>query len=157
MAALIKIAIVTLGVIGTCAVVAVLVVPPVSASAAMRAEDTLRLIIMLDSAAHAYRFVEGEFPAGDGSGSADLARALSKPRDSGRVYVSFSPAMRTAEGDVRSPAGPEGEIVHYRNNARLGPEERAAVALNPESFDLWARDLEGRADGISNGPMPRER
>ena len=157
MAALIKIAVVTFVVIGACCIVAVMVVPPIGASAAIRDEDTLRLILMLDSATHAHRLTEGHYPMGDGQGSAELVRALSKSRECGRPYVSFSPAMLTAEGDVRSPAGPEGEIVHYRDNTRLRADVREAVAGNAGGFDLWARDSEGRVDGISNAAVQRER
>jgi hypothetical protein len=147
MAPLLKIGILTLAVITGCCVVAVLVVPARSAAEEERRVDALRLVHMLDTAAHAYRVAEGEFPPGDGEGSAGLSEALAKTRECGRPYVSFSPAMLTGAGDIRNPVDPDREILRYRDNTRV----RGAVgARHSDGFDLWGRDGEGREDGIAN-------
>lgn len=130
---------------------AVLLVPPVPQEHAARREaEARRLVESLADAAWQYFAEQGEFPPGDGSGTAPLVEALGRPSRSGQPYMRFLPFMLTPRGDVRNPVRPEEEVVHY---VLRRPASDLRLPLNAEpNFELWCRSADGRPRGITVAP-----
>jgi type II secretory pathway pseudopilin PulG len=147
--ALVKIVATTVAVVALACAATLILLPPFHPELdARRNEEAQRF---LDQVAHAtwrYFSEHGEFPPGDGIGSAHLARALRKPSRTGQPYLSMAPALLSAAGDIRNPIAPESSILHYRNNrtCAAGP----IPIHNLKAFDLWCRDVEGGATGLNN-------
>lgn len=149
MSGLYKLVIASVAVITAGSVLAVLVIPPSPQERAVRRQaEAQRLIDQLTQAIWNYYHERGEFPPGDGIGSAGLVRALRKPSRSGFAYMIFVREMLTEVEDIRNPVAPEKAILYYRNNiecaATPGPHH------NPRSFDLWGKGADGRQEGVNN-------
>ena len=85
-----------------------------------------------------YRRDWGEFPPGDATGSANLARCLGYQGPKIFAYFDFAP-YQLHPGGVLNPLSPDA-LVHYR----------APGIHNSDSFDLWTEDLSGDPEGINN-------
>jgi hypothetical protein len=124
---------------------AVVFTPPTPRGVRIRRQgEALRLIDRVAQASWNYFHERGEFPPGDGHGSASLVRALGGPSASGPPFMMFMDEMLTPAGDLRNPIRPE-EVLHYRNN-----REGATQGHNVQSFDLWGRGVSGVEDGMNN-------
>src|SRR5947209_17676658 len=112
-----KILIVVVAVITAASAVAVLLAPPSPQERVPRRQaEAQRLIDALSREAWDYFHDHGEFPPGDGIGSASLVRALRETSSSGSPYLTFVDDMLTPGGDLRNPEAPESGILFYRNN-----------------------------------------
>lgn len=147
MAGLIKIVASTVVVITVACATAVFLIPPIpQEQMARRQDEARRMMEGLSDAVWRYFYDHGEFPPGDGQGSAGLVRALRSGGRKGAPYMVFVPAMLTPRGDLRNPIFPEDGVVHYR--CRTRPSEGTFVV--EQNFDLWCRSAEGREMGINN-------
>lgn len=109
-----------------------------------RALAAFRLVQCLNLACTGYELEYGEYPPGDGSGSASLYRALSRPGPQGKPFLHLQPEQ-LENGHVINPAK-DGEIIFYRRNQPIA----APDAKNKESFDIWGVDHLGNPEGINN-------
>ncbi len=140
-----KILVVVVAVITAASAAAVLLAPPSPQERVpKRQAEAQRLIDALSREAWNYYHDRGEFPPGDGIGTASLVRALRQTSTSGAPYLTVVEEMLTSGGDLRNPAEPETRVLFYRNN-RTGRAAGQAVH-NEGSFDLWG---EG-ANGVNN-------
>ncbi len=122
---------------------AMLLVPDTPEKRAMLQHLSAQLAVdEIHAAIWEYRQERGEFPPGDGHGSAALATALARIARSGRPYYD---GLRGRAGDLANPFDPEGSVLHYRNNAAV-PNQ---AARNASSFDLWGRGVGGE-EGLNN-------
>ena len=90
------------------------------------------MIRALSQACELYCCDHGDYPPGNGIGSADLAKALQTSRANGRKYFEFRRGDFDESGSVRC----SGEVIHYRHQA------------GERRYGLWCRDSNGRTDGI---------
>jgi len=140
-----KLVLFTVGVMTFGSAAAVIVAPPTPRGARLRRQaEAQRLIDLLAQATWDYFHERGEFPPGDGRGSAGLVRALGGRAASGLPFLIISDEMLTAQGDLKNPVDP-GAVLHYRNNRQGGGRGH-----NATSFDLWGRGLAGGEEGINN-------
>ena len=101
------------------------------------------MIEQLTTAAKKYETDHGHYPPGDGTGSRELARYLSRPGPKQLEYFWFSRDM-LIDGDILNPVWPESgspqDIIYYRNNVdspqAVGPGQ--PPVYNRASVDLWA-------------------
>lgn len=141
-----KILIVVVAVITAASAVAVLLVPPSPQERLPRRQaEAQRLIDALSREAWSYFHDRGEFPPGDGIGSASLVFALRQTSSSGSPYLTFVDDMLTPGGDLRNPAAPGSGTLYYRNN-RTGRGTGQPVH-NEGSFDLWGEGATGSGAG----------
>jgi hypothetical protein len=144
-----KIVIVVVAVITAASAAAVLLAPPSPQERVPRRQaEAQRLIDALTQEAWNYCHDHGEFPPGDGIGTAGLVRALQQTSSSGSPYMTFVPDMLTAAGDLRNPVAPERSILFYRNN-RITAYPGVRVH-NGGSFDLWGEGSDGARGGVNN-------
>jgi len=144
-----KLLLATVAVVTAASAVAVLLVPPAPEEGGRRRERLARrLVEQLAEETWNYFHEHGEFPPGDGTGSAGLVRALGRPSRTGAPYVQFSREMLTPDGDLRNPVAPRNCIIHYRRNPEAAGLD--SVARNLGTFDLWGLSQDGRPDGINN-------
>ena len=144
-----KLIVATVALITAASTAAVLLVPPSPEEGELRRQRMARrLVDQLAQETWNYFHETGEFPAGDGTGSVQLVRALSRPSATGAPYVQFAPEMLTPDGDLRNPVAPKNCIIQYRRN--LPTQGLDPVSRNLGTFDLWAMSLDGRRDGINN-------
>lgn len=149
MSGLLKLVVASVAVITAGSVMAVLLIPPSPQERAVRRQrEGQRLVDQLTQAIWNYYHERGEFPPGDGIGSARLVRALRSPSRTGFPYMVFVKEMLDEVGDVRNPVAPERAILYYRNNIEC--RDTAARQYNSESFDLWGRSSDGREEGVNN-------
>lgn len=104
-----------------------------------RAGTASSLLSQLEQATKAYELDFAGFPPGDGSGTAELMRCLTRSRKPKGAYFEFSREELTSKGDVRNPVDPD-KVIHYR----------CPGLHRPASFDLWCEDADGHPDGINN-------
>jgi len=144
-----KIVILVVTVITAASAAAVLLTPPSPHEIIPRRQsEAQRLIDALTQEAWNYYHDHGEFPPGDGIGSAGLVRALQQESSSGGPYMTFVPEMLTAGGDLRNPVDPERTILFYRNN---GTAAYPGVRVHHgRSFDLWGQAANGLRMGVNN-------
>lgn len=146
---LLKLVVATVAVLTAASAAAVLLVPPTPEEGELRRQRMARrLVDQLAQETWNYYHDKGEFPPGDGTGSAGLVRALGGPSRTGAPYLQFAPEMLTPDGDLRNPVAPRNCIVHYRRNPVT--DRIDTVARNSGTFDLWCLGIEGRVDGINN-------
>ena len=88
------------------------------------------------------------YPAGDGSGSRDLVKALRAPGPKGVPLMDFKDDMLSPQGDLLNPAHPDGEgvtgIIYYRNNRgrKPGPDGVGRPGVSTRRpYDLWAAGM----------------
>jgi hypothetical protein len=144
-----KILVVVVAVITAASSVAVLLAPPSPQERVPRRQaEAQRLVDALAREAWNYYHDLGEFPPGDGIGTASLVRALRRMSPSGAPYLMFVEEMLTPGGDLRNPADPESGVLFYRNN-RTGRAPGQAVH-NEGSFDVWGEAPNGARDGVNN-------
>ncbi|HLY09108.1 MAG TPA: hypothetical protein VKW04_07400 [Planctomycetota bacterium] len=144
-----KILMVVVAVITAASAVAVLLTPTSPQEGVPRRQsEAQRLIDALTREAWNYYHDHGEFPPGDGIGTADLVRALRETSSTGEPYMTFVPQMLTAGGDLRNPVSPEIAVLFYRNN-RLAAYPGQRVH-NGRTFDLWGDSANGRRAGVNN-------
>ena len=144
-----KILIVVVAVITAASAIAVLLAPPSPQERVpLRQAEARRLIDALSREAWNYYHERGEFPPGDGIGTASLVRALRQTSTSGSPYLTFVKEMVTSGGDLRNPVLPESGVLFYRNN-RTGCGPGQSVH-NEGSFDLWGQGANGARDGVNN-------
>lgn len=128
---------------------AVLLVPSTPEEGDLRRERRARrLVDQITQETWNFYHETGSFPAGDGTGSVELVRALSRPSKTGVPYVLFAPEMLTPDGDLRNPFAPRNCILHYRPNPAT--DRLDTVAHNAGTFDLWCAGRDGRVDSINN-------
>jgi hypothetical protein len=144
-----KILILVVAVITAASAVAVLLAPPSPQERVPRRQaEAQRMIDALTQEAWNYYHESGEFPPGDGIGTADLVRALQQKSSSGEPFMTFVPGMLTAGGDLRNPVAPETAILFYRNNRTASyPGQRVH---NGRGFDLWGDSADGVRAGVNN-------
>jgi hypothetical protein len=146
---LFKLIVATVGVITAASAAAVLLLPATPEEGELRRlRMARRLVDQVAQETWNYYHERGEFPPGDGTGSAALVRALSLPSKTGAPYVQFAPEMLTRDGDLRNPVAPRNCIVHYRRNPET--ERLDSVARNSGTFDLWCMGPDGRLDAVNN-------
>lgn len=144
-----KIVIAVVAVVTAASAVAVLLTPPSPQERVPRREaEAQRLIDALAREAWNYYHDRGEFPPGDGIGTAGLVRALRERSASGEPYMTFVPEMLTSGGDLRNPVDPEREILFYRNCRTSTPADLRVH--NGGSFDLWGQSANGLRAGVNN-------
>ena len=144
-----KIVIFTVIVMTVGSAAAVLLAPPSPQEARLRRQaEAQRLVDQLTQAAWSYYHDRGEFPPGDGSGTAGLVAVLRSPSKSGAPYMVLVEEMLTPAGDLRNPVAPFSLVLCYRNNR----ETRALTEIvhNARAFDLWGRSPDGTEDGVNN-------
>jgi prepilin-type N-terminal cleavage/methylation domain-containing protein len=102
------------------------------------------LVMNVIQAAKAYELDHAVYPPGDGSGSRDLVRALSRPGPKQLPLMEIQEDMLTPEGDLINPAQKDGEpslrIIHYRNNRgrTRGPDGVGRPGISStRPFDVW--------------------
>jgi len=144
-----KILIVVVAVITAASATAVLLAPPSPQERVpLRQAEAQRLIDALSREAWNYYHDRGEFPPGDGIGTASLVGALRQTSTPGSPYLTFVEEMLTAGGDLRNPVSPESGVLFYRNNRTgRGPDQ---PVHNEGSFDLWGEGANGERDGVNN-------
>jgi hypothetical protein len=113
-----------------------------------RQAQAQRLVDQLAQATWNYFHDHGQFPPGDGEGTASLVRALRSLSKTGAPYMVFVEEMLTPWGDLRNPAAPQSLVLGYRNNRETSGS--AGVRHNLLTFDLWGWSPEGSEDGINN-------
>ncbi|HLY74247.1 MAG TPA: hypothetical protein VKU80_09025, partial [Planctomycetota bacterium] len=140
---------VVVAVITASSALAVLLVPPSPHELVPRRQaEAQRMIDALTREAWNYYHDHGEFPPGDGIGTAELVRALGQKSSSGDPYMMFVPEMLTSGGDLRNPVAPETAILFYRNNRTASyPGQRIH---NGQGFDLWGDSANGVRAGVNN-------
>lgn len=144
-----KIVIVVVAVITAASAAAVLLAPPSPHEIIPRRQsEAQRLIDALTQESWNYYHDHGEFPPGDGIGTAGLVRALQQTSSTGAPYMTFVPEMLTAGGDLRNPVDPQRLILFYRNS-RTAVYPGVRVHLG-RSFDLWGEAADGRRMGVNN-------
>jgi hypothetical protein len=149
MSGLSKILIVVVAVITAASAAAVLLAPPSPQERVpLRQAEAQRLIDALSREAWNYFHDRGEFPPGDGIGTASLVRGLRQTSSSGAPYLTFVEEMLTSGGDLRNPSEPELKVLFYRNN-RTG-RAPGQIVHNEGSFDLWGEGPNGVRDGVNN-------
>lgn len=79
------------------------------------------------------------YPAGDGSGSKQLAEALSKVSSRSIPYYEFKTDEIDGNGNIVSPVAPE-NFFYYRYPG----------SHNKRTFDLWTKNSAGVEEGIKN-------
>ena len=128
------------------AILAALLLPAISrALCAGRHGAMKHLIDNLQQASKNYEMDQNQYPPGDGTGSADLADALSSATSKKVPYFEFRADLLATNGSVASLIRP-GDILNYRNNQ----PKPAAGAHNKSYFDLWTPDCRNVADGCNN-------
>ena len=139
MAGLLKIMVSTAVVVVLACAAAVVLVPPVPrARMAIRHELARDLVGRIVDAAWARYRERGRFPPGDGSGSADLVRALREPSRTGLPYLDLPPEMLTPSGDIRNPLDPGGGVIRYRlDGCGTTGEEGCGFEVWCDSSDGW--------------------
>jgi hypothetical protein len=149
MSGLMKLVAAAVGVITLGSAAAVLLVPPSPQERAVRRDrQAQRLVDLLTQEIWNYYHEHGEFPPGDGIGTASLVKALRKPCRYGLPHFGFIDEMLNGVGDLRNPVDPDRLILYYRNNReRQGSGVRGR---NGSGFDLWGKDSEGVEDGVNN-------
>lgn len=149
MGGLTKILVVAVAAVTMASALAVLLTPPSSQERVPRRQtEAQRLIDALSLEAWNYYHDHGEFPPGDGIGSAGLVAALREQSSSGEPYLTFVPEMLTAGGDLRNPVDPEKLILFYRNNRTASyPGQRV---IHGQAFDLWGQSASGVRTGVNN-------
>jgi hypothetical protein len=144
-----KILILVVAVITLSSAVAILLVPPSPQERETRRQaEAQRLVDALTQEVWNYYHERNEFPAGDGTGTASLVKALQEPSRSGAPYMTFVEEMLTPSGDLRNPTRPESRILYYRNNRTF--RGFAAKVHNVRNFDLWGSGSDGTSDGVNN-------
>lgn len=144
-----KIMIVVVAVITAGSAAAILLAPPSPQERVTRRQaEAQRLVDALTQEVWNYFHERGEFPMGDGIGTASLVRALQQPSASGAPYMTFVSEMLTPTGDLRNPVEPETRILFYRNNRTGRPPE--VPVHNEKNFDLWGASPDGVRDGVNN-------
>ena len=101
---------------------------PIRQARAASAEVMLRQIA---ASVAFYKSDLGEYPAGDGSGSASLLKCLGAKGPKQLSYFEVSSESLDSRGDLLTPVE-EGKVYYYR----------APGVHNPKSFDLWCEDAE---------------
>jgi len=149
MGGLTKVLILVVAVVTGASAVAVLLAPPSSQERVPRRQaEAQRLIDALSLEAWNYFHDHGEFPPGDGIGTAQLVKALRERSSLGETYMTFVPEMVTAAGDLRNPVDPDRLILFYRNNRTATyPGQRVH---NGHGFDLWGESAGGLRGGVNN-------
>lgn len=144
-----KIMIVVVAVITAASAAAILLAPPSPQERVTRRQaEAQRLIDALTQEIWNYFHDRGEFPTGDGIGTASLVRALQQTSATGAPYMTFIDDMLTPTGDLRNPVDPDGKILFYRNNRTgRGP---GVLVHNEKNFDLWGATPDGLHDGVNN-------
>jgi hypothetical protein len=140
-----KLVLFAVGVMTLGSAAAIFFTPPTPQGVRIRRQaEAQRLIDRATQASWNYFHERGEFPPGDGRGSASLVKALESRSASGLPFMMFMDEMLTPGGDLRNPMAPE-EVLHYRNN-----RQGSSPGHNVQSFDLWARGLFGGEDEVNN-------
>jgi hypothetical protein len=149
MGGLTKILILVVGAITAASALAVLLTPPSSQERIPRRQtEAQRLIDALSLEAWNYYHDHGEFPPGDGIGTAGLVAALRERSSAGEPYMVFVAEMLTAGGDLRNPVDPERLVLFYRNNRTAAyPGQRV---VHGQAFDLWGESANGVRMGVNN-------
>jgi len=144
-----KILVLVVAVVTGASAVAVLLAPPSPQERVPRRQaEAQRLIDALSLEAWNYFHDRGEFPPGDGIGTAGLVKALRERSSLGEPYMTFVPEMLTPAGDLRNPVDPDRLILFYRNNRTATyPGQRVH---NGQGFDLWGESAGGRHGGVNN-------
>lgn len=133
-------------------VVILLVLVPLALWISMKRECNFRiyqgaaehLIDNIGQATKSYELDQGAYPPGDGSGSAELVRALSVEEPKKLAYYAFLPDMLDrATGSILNPVFPMSKdplarLVFYRNNAERSDTPSAPPVMSEDSFDIWA-------------------
>jgi len=128
---------------------AVLLAPPSTLEARMRRQaEAQRLVDQLAQACWTYYHDRGEFPPGDGSGTASIVKVLRSSSKTGAPYMVFVEEMLTPWGDLRNPVAPQTQVLYYRNNMEYGIYYE--VIHHPRGFDLWGCRPDGSEEGINN-------
>jgi hypothetical protein len=144
-----KLVVASVALVTAASAAAVLLVPSTSEEGDLRRERRARrLVDQITQETWNYYHEIGAFPAGDGTGSVELVRALSRPSKTGVPFVQFAPEMLTPDGDLRNPFAPRNCILHYRRNPAT--DRLDSLARNSGTFDLWCAGRDGRPDGINN-------
>ena len=144
-----KILIAVVAVITAGSAAAILLAPPSPQEREMRRQaEAQRLVDALTQEVWNYYHEHGEFPPGDGIGTASLVDALQRPSRSGFPYMTFVDEMLTSTGDLRNPVDPKTRIIFYRNN-RTGRAPGLQVH-NERNFDLWGAGSDGVFDRVNN-------
>ncbi|MHC4606840.1 MAG: type II secretion system protein [Planctomycetota bacterium] len=132
-------------VVAIIAILAGLLLPALIHAICLGREGAARtLVTQIVNACKFYETNHGVYPPGDGSGSARLVRALSRPSSRNIPYYEFR-AEDVLNDHIRNPVWTD-EILYYRRNDPHPP----ADAKNPYSFDIWGADCRGDPEGISN-------
>jgi hypothetical protein len=150
MGGLTRILVAVVAVVTAASAAAVLLTPPSPQERAPRRQgEAQRLIDALAREAWNYYHDHGEFPPGDGIGTADLVRALrGKSPSTQDPYLTFAPDMLTVGGDLRNPVAPDLKVLFYRNNRTSSyPGQRVH---NGHGFDLWGESADGDRCGVNN-------
>lgn len=144
-----KIVIVVVAFITAASAVAVLLTPTTPQEGIPRRQaEAQRLVDALVREAWNYYHDHGEYPPGDGIGTAGLVRALQEKAPDGEPYMTFPADMLTAGGDLRNPVDPDRAVLFYRNNRTAAyPGQRVH---NGRSFDLWGDSANGVRAGVNN-------
>lgn len=129
--------------------VAILLSPPSPQERQTRRQaEAQRLIDVLTQETWNYYHERGEFPPGDGIGTASLVHALQESSRVGTPFLQFVDEMLTPTGDLRNPVEPASRILFYRNNRTgRGPGIEVHNLMN---FDLWGVGVDGRFDALNN-------
>jgi hypothetical protein len=144
-----KIMIVVVAVITAGSAAAILLSPPSPQERVTRRQaEAQRLVDALTQEVWNYYHDRGEFPTGDGIGTASLVRALQQTSSTGAPYLTFLEEMVTPTGDLRNPVDPDARILFYRNNRTGGGPD--VPVHNEKNFDLWGASPDGRFDGVNN-------
>lgn len=144
-----KIVIVVVAVITAGSATAIFLVPRSPQEREMRRQaEAQQLIDALTQEVWNYYHEQGEFPPGDGIGTASLVKALQTPSRSGFPYMAFVEEMLTPTGDLRNPVDRSSRILFYRNNRTgRGPDLQVH---NEKNFDLWGAGSDGVFDRVNN-------
>jgi len=149
MSGLLKLVLSSVAVIVLACAAAVFLVPPVPPGRGARREAEARhLLGAMAEALWAYHRDRGEFPPGDGSGSAGLARALAGPSREGIPYLVFPPEGLTPAGDIRNPAATGDSVFYYRLKRNLAASE--GTGSQGWGYDLWWISPGGVEIGLSD-------
>src|SRR5688572_23171300 len=107
-----KIIIAVVAVITAGSAAAILLAPPSPQEREVRRQaEAQRLIDALTQEVWNYYHEHGEFPPGDGIGTASLVNALQGLSKSGFPYMTFVDEMLTPTGDLRNPIDPKTRII----------------------------------------------
>lgn len=114
---------------------------------ATRESAALAMIKDISTSLKNYDTDYGIFPAGtDGtSGSRNLVTFLGSLGPRKMPYYSFTPDLKTATGELRSPVR-ETDIIEYLFPSQNNPD----TALRPRLFDMYTKDCDGADKAINN-------